>query len=334
MPPSSDPSLRSSQSNPKGLCELLGIRYPIIQAGMVWVSGANLVITAMKAGCLGILGGGSLKGELLREHIRKVHNSRVKGAFGVNFPIMYHGIQEQVEIALEEGVKIFFMSAGSPRLFTSYLQEKGAKVFHVTSSPKLALKCQDAGVDGIVAEGFEAGGHNGRDELTTLVLIPQVKKVVSCPVIAAGGIATGAGMLAAMALGADGVQIGSRFAATQESHAHPHFKKAICEAGSEDTRLMLKALAPVRLLRNPFFEQVAQAEEQGASAEELRDLLGKGRAQAGMHQGDLQEGELEIGQVSGMIEDLPKLEDLVRRIIQEYNHALKNLKAMSNTHEQ
>ena len=323
---SSSPLLPATlDNNSQKLCDLLGIRYPIIQAGMVWVSGADLVIAAMKAGCLGILGGGSLKGELLRQHIRKVHGADVTGSFAVNFPIMYHGIKEQVEIALQEGVKIFFMSAGSPRLFTSYLQDRGARVFHVTSSPKLARKCEDAGVDGIVAEGFEAGGHNGRDELTTMVLIPQVKEVVSCPVIAAGGIASGAQMLAALALGADGVQIGSRFAATRESHAHPHFKQAICAAQPEDTRLMLKALAPVRLLRNPFFDKVAQAEQQGASVEELRDLLSQGRARAGMHEGDLEEGELEIGQVSGMIKDTPSCQELVGRLIEEYRQARDSL---------
>lgn len=317
----------STDSPQKTLCDLLDIRYPIIQAGMVWVSGADLVIGAMKAGCLGILGGGSLKGELLRSHINKVqaHQKVHGGSFGVNFPIMYHGIPEQIDIALEEGVRIFFMSAGSPRVYTSRLQSHGAIVFHITSSPALARKCEDAGVDGIVAEGFEAGGHNGRDELTTMVLVPQVVREVSCPVIAAGGIATGGQMGAAMALGAHGVQIGSRFAATHESHAHQRFKEAICAAGPGDTKLMLKSLAPVRLLRNPFFEQVEHLEANHSTPEQLKELLGKGRARKGMHEGDMERGELEIGQVSGMIDDLPSCVELVERIVKEFDAARTSL---------
>lgn len=315
-------------SEPSRITNLLGIKYPIIQAGMVWVSGAKLAAAASEAGCLGVLGAGSMSGDLLRQHIRQMRQSTSK-PFAVNFPIMYSGTPQQIEIALEEGVKIYILSAGSPRLYTTKLQECGAIVMHVCASPRLARKCEDAGVDVIIAEGFEAGGHNGRDELTTMVLIPQVVAAVSCPVVAAGGIAHGSQMLAAMALGADAVQVGSRFAASEESSAHLHFKEAICDAAAEDTLLMMKALAPVRLLKNSFYQQVQDLEDAGGSAEELQKLLGKGRARAGMFEGDMVEGELEIGQVSGMIHDIPKVKEIVQRMIQEYESVRAHLPSTS-----
>ncbi|MCY4380912.1 MAG: nitronate monooxygenase [Proteobacteria bacterium] len=310
--------------NPTKITHHLGITYPIIQAGMVWVSGAKLAAASSEAGCLGVLGAGSLTGELLSQHIHKVQKL-TKKPFAVNFPIMYHGTEQQVNLALQMGVKIFIMSAGSPKVYTKRIQQTGAQVWHVTSSPLLAKKCEDAGVDGVIVEGFEAGGHNGRDELTTLVLVPQVKKAVNLPVVAAGGIASGEQMLAAMALGADGVQIGSRFATTVESSAHEKFKQAIVAAAPSDTHLMMKKIAPVRLLKNHFYQQVLSLEQSNGSTEELLALLGKGRAKAGMHEGDLTEGELEIGQVSGMISDIPTVAELVTQIISQYEQVRTHL---------
>lgn len=330
MSTDSDTTAAHRSSEPARVTTLLQTKYPIIQAGMVWVSGAKLAAAAAAEGCLGVLGAGSLHGDLLSEHIRKVQALTAQ-PFAVNFPIMYPGTAAQVDVALALGVKIFIMSAGSPRKFTAKIKDHGAQVWHVCASPHLAEKCEAAGVDGVIVEGFEAGGHNGRDELTTFVLIPQVKQVVSCPVIAAGGIATGAQILAAMTLGADGVQIGSRFAATIESSAHPHFKQAVVAASPTDTHLMLKQLAPVRLLKNPFYEQVKSLENAGASPEELRDLLGKGRARAGMHQGDLEAGELEIGQVSGMIHTIPSVHELVHTLAAEYEDARAHLSTLSWT---
>lgn len=318
--------MTSSQftAQPQKICERLQIRYPIIQAGMVWTSGANLAIAASKAGCLGVLGAGSLKGDLLKKHICKVQDHGIT-SFAVNVPIMYEGSADQIKEAYDLGVRCFILSAGSPKIFTPWLKERHATVIHVTATPRMAKKCEDAGVDIVVVEGFEAGGHNGRNELTSMVLIPQVKKQVSIPVLAAGGIASGKQMYAAMALGADGVQIGSRFAATQESSAHPAFKQAICEASPEDTQLKLRAIAPVRLLKNPFFHQVEQLETSGASAAELKELLGKGRAKAGMFEGDLHSGELEIGQVSGMIDHIPTCQTLVDDIIKEYHQTAQHM---------
>ena len=313
---------------PSKVTDAFGIKYPIIQAGMVWVSGAKLASAASNAGCLGVLGAGSLTGDLLCQHIQKAQKLTDK-PLAVNFPIMYPGTEERVEIALAQGIQIFIMSAGSPKIYTRRLQDQGAKVWHVTSSPVLAKKCEDAGVNGVIVEGFEAGGHNGRDELTTFVLIPQVKKAVRCPVVAAGGIATGAQMLAAMALGADGVQIGSRFAATHESSAHKNFKQAIVDAAPTSTHLMLKKLAPVRLLKNAFYEKVKQYEETGSSKEELTQLLGKGRAKIGMLLGDLEEGELEIGQISGLIDDILTVDSLVNSITKEFRSAQQALASLS-----
>lgn len=306
------------------ICKLLGIKYPIIQAGMVWVSGGKLAAAAANSGALGIIGAGSMSPDILRSHIQKA-KSLTKGSLAVNLPLLYSKIEQQIEVCLEEGIRIFFTSAGSPKKFTKYLKDKGCIVVHVTSTPELAKKCQDAGVDAIVAEGFEAGGHNGRDEITTLALIPQVVNSVSIPVIAAGGIAEGSQIAACLALGASAVQIGSRFAATKESSAHENFQKAIIEAGSGDTRLMMKDLVPVRLLKNRFADEIAELEHKCATKEELASHLGKGRARKGMLEGDLEEGELEIGQVSALIKDSPSCSELMERLISEYNEAISTL---------
>lgn len=303
------------------ICELFKIEYPIIQAGMVWVSGANLAAAAANAGCLGIIGAGSMRPELLDQHLKKA-KTLTNGSLAVNIPLLYKYAQEHIDISLKNGIKIFFTSAGSPKKYTKYLKEKGCTVVHVTSSPELAKKCEDAGVDAVVAEGFEAGGHNGRDEITTMSLIPQVTQAVSIPVIAAGGIACGKSILAALALGADAVQIGTRFACTQESSAHINFKDAIIKAGSGDTLLSMKDIVPVRLLKNPFFEKVVELEKRCASKEELVELLGTGRARIGMLEGDLEEGELEIGQVSALIKDIPTVSKLVNNLIQEYKETI------------
>ncbi len=303
------------------LCELFKIDYPIIQGGMVWVSGGRLAAAVSQAGGLGIVGAGSMAPDLLRTHLKKAL-SLTNRPVGVNIPLLYHQVEEQVQTALEEGIKIFFTSAGSPKKFTPMLKERGCIVVHVTSTPELALKSQAAGVDAVVAEGFEAGGHNGRAELATLPLIPQVVDKVKIPVIAAGGIGDGRGIAAAFALGAQGVQMGTRFLATQESSAHPKFKDAVIHASPEDTRLLLKKLVPVRLLKNPFYEQAMQLEDQCADVETLQKLLGKGRAKRGMLEGDLSEGELEVGQISGLIRDLPSVQELITRLVNEYDQAL------------
>jgi enoyl-[acyl-carrier protein] reductase II len=307
-------------SNVAKVCELFGIKRPIIQAGMVWVSGGKLAAAASNAGCLGLIGAGSMKPDLLREHIAKA-KSLTGRPFGVNVPLLYDKVEAQIETALELGVRIFFTSAGSPKKFTSHLKSKGCVVVHVTSTPELAKKCEDAGVDAVVAEGFEAGGHNGRDEITTMVLIPQVVDAVKIPVIAAGGIGCGRSIAAALSLGASAVQIGSRFAATKESSAHENFKRAIVDAGSDATMLSMKKLVPVRLLKNEFYQQVRQLEESGATKESLAELLGKGRAKRGMLEGDLAEGELEIGQVAALIKDVPSVCELVERLLSEYQQA-------------
>jgi enoyl-[acyl-carrier protein] reductase II len=309
------------------ICALLGCEHPVIQGGMIYNSGAKLAAAVSNAGGLGLIGAGSLRPELFRAQIRKCRGLTAR-PFGVNLPLLYPHVKECVEIALEEGVTIFFSSAGSPRGVAAHLKKNGAvAVVHVVSSPVLARKCEDAGCDAVVCEGFEAGGHNGREELTTLVLVPQCVAAVDIPVIAAGGIATGAQLAAALALGADGVQIGSRFAATVESAAHDGFKRAVAAAGPADTKLVLKAHVPVRLLDNAFRRQVERLEARGASREELAALLGQGRARRGMLEGDLEEGELEIGQVAGLIDDVPPAAEVVARLLAGYDEAVRRLAA-------
>ncbi len=306
------------------ITQLFNIEYPIIQGGMVWASGWRLVSAVSNAGGLGLIGAGSMYPEVLQEHIQKCKQATTK-PFGVNVPLLYPDIDKLMGIIIEEGVKIVFTSAGNPKAWTSHLQENGITVVHVVSSLKFAIKAQDAGVDAIVAEGFEAGGHNGRDETTTLVLIPSVKKKVTIPVIAAGGIATGEAMLAAMILGADGVQVGSRFVASNEASSHILFKEKVINAGEGDTELTLKELTPVRLLKNNFYEQVKEAYECNASKEQLKDLLGKGRAKQGMFEGNIEEGELEIGQVSGLITEIKPAGQIIRDMMTEFESAKKKV---------
>ena len=300
------------------ICDLFGIKYPIIQGGMVWCSGWRLASAVSNAGGLGLIGAGSMHPEVLREHIRKCSEATDK-PFGVNIPLMYPQIDEIMKIVVEEKVKVVFTSAGNPKAWTSYLKQNGIKVAHVVSSAKFAEKCEAAGVDAIVAEGFEAGGHNGREETTTLCLIPSVRKATSLPLISAGGIATGAAMLAVMALGAEGVQMGTRFALTKESSAHDNFKELCLSLNEGDTKLLLKKLAPVRLVKGKFFSQVEEAEARGASVEEMRELLGKGRAKKGIFEGNLDEGELEIGQVASLIHELKPVAEVVKEVIDEFN---------------
>tara|TARA_R110002012_G_scaffold85005_3_gene212078 strand:- start:2579 stop:3520 length:942 start_codon:yes stop_codon:yes gene_type:complete len=302
------------------ITQLFGIEYPIIQAGMVWASGWRLASAVSNAGGLGLLGAGSMYPEVLEEHIIKCKKATDK-PFGVNVPMLYPDIEKLMGIIVEQGVKIVFTSAGNPKTWTQFLQEKGIIVVHVVSSVKFALKAQEAGVDAIVAEGFEAGGHNGRDETTTMVLIPSVKEKISVPLIAAGGIATGRAMLAAMVLGADGVQVGSRFVASPEASSHELFKKRVVDAQEGDTQLTLKELAPVRLLKNKFFQDVQQAYASGATKEELKELLGRARAKKGMFEGDMVEGELEIGQVSGLIHNIKPAAAIVEEFMAEFQQA-------------
>lgn len=303
---------------------LFGTKYSIVQAGMVWVSGAKLAAAAANAGCLGLVGAGSMKPDLLRTHLKKA-KTLSSAPIGVNVPLLYHAAGEQIQVALDEGVRIFFTSAGSPKKYTQMLKDHGATVVHVCSSADQAVKCEVAGCDAVVAEGFEAGGHNGIDEITTMVLIPQVVDAVKIPVIAAGGIGSGRQMAAAYALGASGVQIGSRFVATQESSAHSNFKNAVINAKPGDTKLMMKRLVPVRLLKNKFYEEVAALEDECADKEALAQLLGKGRAKAGMLDGDLDIGELEIGQVSAMLRDIPTVANCVSELVAEYQKTIKKL---------
>lgn len=310
------------------ICDLFGIKYPIIQGGMVWCSGWRLASAVSNAGGLGLIGAGSMHPEVLREHIRKCSEATDK-PFGVNIPLMYPQIEEIMKIVVEEKVKIVFTSAGNPKAWTSYLKQNGIKVAHVVSSAKFAEKCEAAGVDAIVAEGFEAGGHNGREETTTLCLIPSVRKATSLPLISAGGIATGAAMLAVMALGAEGVQMGTRFALTKESSAHDNFKELCLSLNEGDTKLLLKKLAPVRLVKGKFFSQVEEAEARGASVEEMRELLGKGRAKKGIFEGNLDEGELEIGQVASLIHELKPVAEVVKEVIDEFNTCKKVVSAFS-----
>jgi enoyl-[acyl-carrier protein] reductase II len=297
--------------------KLFGIEYPIVQAGMVWNSGWKLASAASNAGILGLIGAGSMYPDVLRTHIQKC-KAATTSPFGVNIPMLYPNIEELMQIIVEEGVKIVFTSAGNPKTWTSWLKERGIVVVHVVSSLKFALKAQEAGVDAIVAEGFEAGGHNGRDETTTFALIPMVRRQVTIPLIAAGGIATGNGMMAAMALGADGVQIGSRFVTSKESSAHDAFKKAVILAKEGDTQLTLKELAPVRLLKNKFYHDLQALYKTTPTSEDLRDLLGRARAKRGMFEGDLEEGELEIGQISGLIDKIETVSDIVESIMTEF----------------
>ena len=306
------------------ICSLLGIEYPIIQGGMICNSGARLAAAVAKAGGLGLIGAGSMRPDLFRDQIRKARTLTDKD-FGVNIPLLYPHSPECVEIALDEGVKMFFTSAGSPKKAIGPLKDAGCTVVHVVASPALAIKCRDAGCDAIVCEGFEAGGHNGREEITTMVLVPECVAAVDIPVIAAGGIATGQQMAAAVALGADGVQIGSRFAATVESSGHQDFKKAVVAAGAGDTHLVLKRHVPVRLLRNAFRDRIAQMEATGATTEELTAELGRGRARRGMLEGDLVEGELEIGQVSGLIDDVPTAAEIMDRLLTDYESTVRKL---------
>jgi enoyl-[acyl-carrier protein] reductase II len=306
------------------ITELFGIRYPVVQGGMIWCSGWKLAAAVSNAGGLGLIGSGSMDPDLLTEHIRKCRSATNK-PFGVNIPLLFGHSEAFIRMCISEQVPAVFTSAGNPVKYTKLLQENGIRVAHVVANTKGALKCAEAGVDAIVAEGFEAGGHNGREETTTLVLIPLVRKVVQLPLIAAGGIATGRGMLAAMALGAKGVQIGSRFAASEESSAHPSFKQKIVEASEGDTMLSLKKLVPVRLLKNDFFRKVNELEDNGAPASELEALLGKGRAGLGMFDGNMQEGELEIGQASALIREIKPVSDIMEEIITEYRYALQHL---------
>jgi enoyl-[acyl-carrier protein] reductase II len=298
--------------------QLFNIKYPIIQGGMIWCSGWELASAVSNAGGLGLIGSGSMYPEVLRMHIKKCQQATNK-PFGVNVPLLYPNIEEHIKIIIEEGVKIVFTSAGNPKIWTKHLKDHGITVVHVVSNVKFALKCQEAGVDAIVAEGFEAGGHNGREETTTLVLIPQVKKAITIPLIAAGGIGSGQAMAAAMALGASGVQVGSRFVTTVESSAHLNFKNAIVDAKEGDTQLCLKQLTPVRLLKNEFYNQVQSLEYKAASVEELTHLLGKGRSKKGMFEGDMTEGELEIGQVSGDINAIVTTKEVIEQMISEFN---------------
>ncbi|WP_159020504.1 NAD(P)H-dependent flavin oxidoreductase [Algibacter sp. L3A6] len=306
------------------ITELFGIKYPIIQAGMIWNSGWRLASAASNADILGLIGAGSMYPEVLREHIQKCKKATNK-PFGVNVPMLYPNIEEIMNIIVEEGVKIVFTSAGNPKTWTSWLQDRGITVVHVVSSVKFALKAQEAGVDAVVAEGFEAGGHNGRDETTTLTLIPMVKEKITIPLIAAGGIATGKAMLSTMVLGADGVQIGSRFVASTESSAHANFKQVVVDTKEGDTQLTLKELAPVRLVKNAFFNEVQDLYKTAPSADQLKELLGRGRAKKGMFEGDLDEGELEIGQIAGLIHSIKPVAEIVTEIITEFEDAKRDV---------
>jgi len=302
------------------ITQLFNIKYPIIQAGMIWASGWKLASAVSNAGGLGIIGAGSMYPEILREHIQKCKRA-TSNPFAVNVPMLYPDIDEIIKIIIEEDVKIVFTSAGNPKTWTSHLQSHGIKVVHVVSSVKFALKSQEAGVDAVVAEGFEAGGHNGRDETTTFTLIPMVKEQLQIPLIAAGGIATGRGMLAAMVLGADAVQVGSRFVASDEASSHVNFKKKVIEANEGDTILTLKELAPVRILKNKFFEELQKLYETRPNREELLKLLGRARAKKGMFEGDIEDGELEIGQIAGLIHDIKPAAQIVREMMAEFELA-------------
>ncbi len=306
------------------ITKLFNIKYPIIQAGMVWNSGWKLASAASNSEVLGLIGAGSMYPDVLRQHIQNCKKA-TSNPFGVNVPLMYPNIEEIMGILIEEGVTIVFTSAGNPKTWTTWLKDRGVTVVHVVSSVKFALKAQEAGVDAIVAEGFEAGGHNGRDETTSFTLIPMVKDKITIPLIAAGGIATGASMLAAMVLGADGVQIGTRFVASEESSAHDNFKQMVVNAQDGDTQVTLKELTPVRLIKNKFYLAVQELYKQNPTVEALQTLLGRGRAKLGMFEGDLDEGELEIGQVCGLIHDIKPVSKIVDDIIHEFEIAKNNI---------
>ena len=299
------------------ITELFGIRYPVIQAGMIWCSGWELASAVSNAGGLGLIGAGSMYPDILREHIRKCKAATSK-PFGVNLPLIYPQMDEIVDVVIEEGIKIVFTSAGNPKKWTQHFHDHGIKVAHVIANVKFAMKCEEAGVDAVVAEGFEAGGHNGLEETTTMTLIPMVREAIKLPLIAAGGIATGRGMMAAMALGAEGVQIGSRFVASEESSAHELFKKSVIAVKDGDTALSLKKLIPVRLIMNDFYLRVKELEDSGADKEELMELLGRGRAKLGMFEGDMEEGELEIGQIAGLIHEIKPAAMILEDILKEF----------------
>ncbi len=305
------------------ITQLFNIKHPIIQAGMIWNSGWRLASAASNSGILGLIGAGSMYPDVLREHIQKCKNATDK-PFGVNVPMLYPNITEIMDIIVEEDVKIVFTSAGNPKTWTKWLQDKGITVVHVVSSVKFALKAQEAGVNAVVAEGFEAGGHNGRDETTTLTLIPMVKEHLKIPLIAAGGIATGKAMLACMVLGADGVQVGSRFVASEESSAHRAFKQVVVDAKEGDTQLTLKELAPVRLVKNKFYDELQELYKSAPTPEQLKELLGRARAKKGMFEGDLEDGELEIGQISGLIHDVKPVAEIVKEIVKEFEETSQN----------
>ncbi len=309
------------------ITQLFGIKYPIIQGGMIWNSGYKLASAVSNAGGLGLIGAGSMYPDVLREHIQKCKQATDK-PFGVNVPMLYPNVEEIIDIIIKEGVKIVFTSAGNPKIWTSHLKESGIIVVHVVSSSKFALKAQEAGVDAIVAEGFEAGGHNGREETTTFTLIPMVKENINIPLIAAGGIATGKGMLAAMVLGADGIQMGSRFAASKESSAHENFKNTIINTKEGDTQLTLKELAPVRLIKNKFYDDLQELYTKCPTKEEIKELLGRARAKRGMFEGDLIEGELEIGQIAGLIHEIKPVADIIKEIIAEFELAKKEASSL------
>lgn len=307
--------------------ELFGIKYPVISGGMVWCSGWELAAAVSNAGGLGLIGAGSMNPELLREHIRKCKSATDK-PFGVNVPLLFKHAEAMMEVIIEENVPVVFTSAGSPKTWTPKLHDAGIKVAHVVSSSKFAMKCQEAGVDAVVAEGFEAGGHNGKEETTTMVLIPQVRKVLNIPLIAAGGIGTGSGVLASFALGAEGVQIGTRFALTKESSASEGFKNLCVSLNDGDTMLSLKKVVPTRLIKNDFFRQIEEAENRGATSDELKEILGSGRAKKGIFEGNLQEGELEIGQISSVLDNIPSVQEVFNDLINEYNEKLKTLMSL------
>ncbi|NLP58424.1 nitronate monooxygenase family protein [Lutibacter sp. B1] len=306
------------------ITRLFNIKYPIIQAGMIWNSGWKLASAVSNAGGLGLIGAGSMYPDVLREHIQKCKKATTK-PFGVNVPMLYPNIEEIMQIIVDEGVKVVFTSAGNPKTWTSFLKEKEIIVVHVVSSVKFAIKAEQAGVDAVVAEGFEAGGHNGREETTTFTLIPMVREKIKIPLIAAGGIATGRGMLAAMVLGADGVQIGSRFVASEESSAHINFKNEVVKAQDGDTHLTLKELAPVRLIKNKFYNELNELYQKNPSSEQLKEKLGRGRAKKGMFEGDLDEGELEIGQIAGLIHEIKPAAEIVKEIVSEFVKVKKSL---------
>mgnify|MGYP005863316873 CR=1 FL=1 len=306
------------------ITSLFGIKYPIVQAGMIWASGWRLASASSNAGILGLIGAGSMYPDVLREHIQKCKKATDK-PFGVNVPMLYPNIEDIMAIIVEEDVKIVFTSAGNPNTWTSWLKERGITVVHVVSCVKFALKAQEAGVDAIVAEGFEAGGHNGREETTTLTLIPMVKEQLKIPLIAAGGIATGQAMLATMILGADGVQIGSRFVASEEASSHQNFKDVVVKSKEGDTQLTLKELAPVRMIKNKFYNDVQDLYKKGPTVNDLKTLLGRARAKRGMFEGDLEEGELEIGQISGLIHDIKPVDQIVSDLLREFEQAREDV---------